>query len=217
MKRVKTQIVKQRSKEMTALIDTFDPYAGMEGQVQMAWVNTEISPDGRHIVGHTKNYTKILIPRYTAPTDDGGGALTEPLDDQLQGAKVEVKFVSVARWHIVGELLRVLVPPDNSHVRTAVEDEEVQIHTGKKKEGEEACGTCGGDSNKCSSSDGSGSNKATVTTQAAAAVKAPLDTSTSAGGAGNKLGWLWLLLAVLAVIIAVYCSAAQPVQEELAQ
>jgi hypothetical protein len=26
------------------------------------WVNTEVSDDGRHTVGHTKNYVKVLLP-----------------------------------------------------------------------------------------------------------------------------------------------------------
>lgn len=26
------------------------------------WVNSEMSDDGRHVVGHTKSYVKVLLP-----------------------------------------------------------------------------------------------------------------------------------------------------------
>jgi threonylcarbamoyladenosine tRNA methylthiotransferase CDKAL1 len=220
MKRVKTQIVKQRSKELTELIDTFRPYEGMEGGEHTAWVNTEISPDGRHIVGHTKNYTKVLIPRYTAPTDLGGGELEEPLDTELQGAKVAVKIVSTARWHVVATLLRVLVPPD---VLAAAKEpnDQVQIHTGNKRaaQGEEDCNTCGGDSNKCTSDKASAEPANVVAcddfhppTNAAPDLAKPGATSAVVTTADNKLGWWWLLLGFLSAVFAMYCAAVQPIQ-----
>ena len=107
MRRVPTDVVKDRSRRLTRMFESWFPYKGMEGQilkvgrlvgrlagmpfpcsfpfgsdsnfithyrsiplpilpslcdVSQVWTNTEVSDDGRHVVGHTKSYIKVLIP-----------------------------------------------------------------------------------------------------------------------------------------------------------
>lgn len=49
MKRVPTADVKKRSRELTTVFESFDPYAGMGGNVERVWV-TDIASDGIHLV-----------------------------------------------------------------------------------------------------------------------------------------------------------------------
>jgi hypothetical protein len=50
------------------------------------WFNTEVSDDGRHSVGHTKSYVKVLVP----------------LDGSLPGKSRWVDVHSCQRFHIEG-------------------------------------------------------------------------------------------------------------------
>jgi hypothetical protein len=86
MKRVHTKTAQLRSKELTEELLGYTPYKGMVGTRHRIWVNTEVSDDknGNYTVGHTKNYTKVLVPR----------------DDRLMGESVEVEVIKVFRWHI---------------------------------------------------------------------------------------------------------------------
>ncbi|RLN75311.1 hypothetical protein BBJ28_00023936, partial [Nothophytophthora sp. Chile5] len=67
----------------------FEPYTHLVGGTQKAWVNTEVSDDKKYTVAHTKNYTKVLLPR----------------DDSLIGCSVELRVLSAARFHITGEVI----------------------------------------------------------------------------------------------------------------
>ncbi|KAL4110475.1 hypothetical protein PRIC1_002166 [Phytophthora ramorum] len=84
MKRVPTQVVKNRSRKLTKLFETFEPYTHLVGTTQKVWVNTEVSDDKKYTVAHTKNYTKVLLPR----------------DDSLIGCTAEVSVLTAARFHI---------------------------------------------------------------------------------------------------------------------
>ncbi|KAH7492379.1 hypothetical protein KRP22_002057 [Phytophthora ramorum] len=89
MKRVPTQVVKNRSRKLTKLFETFEPYTHLVGTTQKVWVNTEVSDDKKYTVAHTKNYTKVLLPR----------------DDSLIGCTAEVSVLTAARFHITGEVI----------------------------------------------------------------------------------------------------------------
>ncbi|KAG3104925.1 Threonylcarbamoyladenosine tRNA methylthiotransferase [Phytophthora idaei] len=89
MKRVPTQVVKNRSRKLTKLFETFEPYTHHVGTTQKVWVNTEVSDDKKYTVAHTKNYTKVLLPR----------------DDSLIGCTAEVRVLTAARFHITGEVI----------------------------------------------------------------------------------------------------------------
>uniref|UniRef100_M4BZB9 Threonylcarbamoyladenosine tRNA methylthiotransferase n=1 Tax=Hyaloperonospora arabidopsidis (strain Emoy2) TaxID=559515 RepID=M4BZB9_HYAAE len=89
MKRVPTQVVKNRSRKLTKLFETFEPYTHLVNTTQKVWVNTEVSDDMKYTVAHTRNYTKVLLPR----------------DDALIGCAAEVRVLTAARFHITGEVV----------------------------------------------------------------------------------------------------------------
>ncbi|CAK7344837.1 unnamed protein product [Dovyalis caffra] len=91
MKKVPSNVVKQRSRELTSVFEAFDPYNGMEGRVERIWI-TDIATDGIHLVGHTKSYVQVLI---VAP-------------ESLLGASAIVKITSVGRWSVFGEVIEAL-------------------------------------------------------------------------------------------------------------
>ncbi|GLD92611.1 hypothetical protein PINS_up001190 [Pythium insidiosum] len=86
MRRVPTQVVKNRSRRLTKAFEVLAPYVKMVGTTQKVWINTELSDDQRFTVGHTKNYTKVLLPR----------------DDTLIGCTAMVEITTAARFHING-------------------------------------------------------------------------------------------------------------------
>ncbi|BBN00376.1 hypothetical protein Mp_1g28610 [Marchantia polymorpha subsp. ruderalis] len=86
MKRVPTAEVKKRSRQLTSVFESFNPYEGMEGKVERVWI-TDVAADGIHLVGHTKSYVQVLLPA----------------SDVLLGSNVDVKITSVGRWSVMGE------------------------------------------------------------------------------------------------------------------
>ncbi|KAK9110091.1 hypothetical protein Sjap_018151 [Stephania japonica] len=90
MKKVPSNVVKSRSRQLTAVFESFTPYDRMEGQVVRIWI-TEIATDGVHLVGHTKGYVQVLV---IAP-------------EFMLGTSTDVKITSVGRWSVFGELLEV--------------------------------------------------------------------------------------------------------------
>lgn len=49
MKKVPSNVVKNRSRELTAVFESFTPYTGMEGKVERIWI-TDVASDGVHLV-----------------------------------------------------------------------------------------------------------------------------------------------------------------------
>ncbi|KAK9713706.1 hypothetical protein RND81_06G045900 [Saponaria officinalis] len=96
MKKVPSAVVKKRSRELTAVFESFTPYNGMEGQIERIWI-TDVATDGVHLVGHTKGYIQVLVD---AP-------------ETLLGASAKVKITSVGRWSVFGQVLEVLNPYTN--------------------------------------------------------------------------------------------------------
>ena len=86
MKRIDTQVVKNRSRRLTKLFEEFTPYKHLPGKTLRVWFNTEISDDGAHSVGHDKSYVKVLVP----------------IDPQLPGKSRLVRIDSFQRFHVVG-------------------------------------------------------------------------------------------------------------------
>lgn len=93
MKKVPSTGVKRRSRELTTLFESFNPYQGMEGQIERIWI-TEIATDGIHLVGHTKGYVQVLV---IAP-------------DIMLGTSMHVRITSVGRWSIFGEVIESIEP-----------------------------------------------------------------------------------------------------------
>lgn len=101
MKKVPRSIVKQRSREITALVDSWsDSHVALVGTLQKCTV-VDVAADGKLLVGHTKGYIQVLLPK-DAP--DGSGS--------IMGCLVEARCLSASRWSIKGEVVRVLYRPD---------------------------------------------------------------------------------------------------------
>jgi threonylcarbamoyladenosine tRNA methylthiotransferase CDKAL1 len=92
MKRVHTATVKDRSRRLSALTQTFRPYDGLVGAVVACAAHAEVADGGARLVCHTKTYAKVLVP----------------FDRSLVGARFEVRIAAAHRWHVDGVVLRVL-------------------------------------------------------------------------------------------------------------
>ncbi|KAJ3323768.1 Threonylcarbamoyladenosine tRNA methylthiotransferase [Blyttiomyces sp. JEL0837] len=88
LKKLTSEVVKSRSREVTALFNTYFPYAACEGQIVNALV-TEVSSNGQHFVAHDKLYRQILVP----------------LDDKLLGTWVTVTIIRTGKFFLEGELV----------------------------------------------------------------------------------------------------------------
>nr|XP_022921188.1 threonylcarbamoyladenosine tRNA methylthiotransferase [Onthophagus taurus] len=85
MQRIPAQEVKQRTKKLTELFYSYEPYGHKVGEVQDILV-TEISHDNEHFVGHNKFYEQVLIPK----------------KDELMGKLVTVKIESATKFSMMG-------------------------------------------------------------------------------------------------------------------
>ncbi|KAF1774488.1 Methylthiotransferase/radical SAM-type protein [Phytophthora cactorum] len=125
MKRVPTQVVKNRSRKLTKLFETFD-------HTRTMW---------KYTVAHTKNYTKVLLPR----------------DDSLIGCTAEVRVLTAARFHIQIRTEGELSAADRAK---ALSKAKAGGHShGHDHEGDEdhhGEGGCCGGSGSCCSSGGDG-------------------------------------------------------------
>lgn len=128
MKKVPSNDVKKRSRELTSVFESFSPYQGMEGKVERIWV-TMIATDGVHLVGHTKGYIQVLV---IAP-------------DSMLGTSAVVRITSVGRWSVFGEVIegsvvvgeapkQISIVPQKEHRQNQVEEADCC--------GADSCGTC---------------------------------------------------------------------------
>jgi len=100
MKRIPTQDVKKRTKEITEFFHTYKPYENRLGKIYTVLV-TETSHDGNYYVGHNEFYEQILVPKRP----------------ELMGKMFQVKIVDSCKFSMTGELLE-----DTSVVRPAPAD-----------------------------------------------------------------------------------------------
>ncbi|TDH73617.1 hypothetical protein CCR75_004738 [Bremia lactucae] len=163
MKRVPTQVVKDRSRRLTKLFETFDPYSHMVGRTFKVWVNTEVSDDKKYTVAHTKNYTKVLFSR----------------DDSLIGCTAEVHVLTAARFHVIGKVLsrthsvndaaaaiRKQICTEASYLSAVVRSglmtktnlSNNHVHTSKGEYDDLVNESCGNDGRSCCSINGNGKN-----------------------------------------------------------
>ena len=63
MKRVPTQEVKQRTKQLTDLFHSYEPYRKRVGQKYQVLV-TEIAHDKNHYVGHNEFYEQVSLDHF---------------------------------------------------------------------------------------------------------------------------------------------------------
>ena len=88
-------VKKARTRRLTALVESFDPYTHLVGSKDVCIWITEKAADGSHLVGHTENYTQVLV------TDDNGSG------GSLLGCVARVDIVKSSRWSVHGVLRKV--------------------------------------------------------------------------------------------------------------
>lgn len=88
MEKIPAKQVKKRTKKLTDLFNSYEPYNGRVGETYTALV-TEISHDRQHYVGHNKFYEQILLP----------------MKEKLLGKSVRVKITGATKFSMIGEIL----------------------------------------------------------------------------------------------------------------
>lgn len=88
MPRIPAQDVKKRTKTLTDLFYSYEPYGHKIGEIQEVLV-TEISHDKKHYVGHNKFYEQVLLP----------------MDKEYMGKLVKVKIVETGKFSMMGRPL----------------------------------------------------------------------------------------------------------------
>jgi threonylcarbamoyladenosine tRNA methylthiotransferase CDKAL1 len=91
--RIPAQEVKRRTKKLTELFYTYQPYNEKLGEIQEVLV-TEVSHDKQYFVGHNKFYEQVLIP----------------MNQKYMGKLVTVKIVSATKFSMTGEPMSKIMP-----------------------------------------------------------------------------------------------------------
>jgi threonylcarbamoyladenosine tRNA methylthiotransferase CDKAL1 len=91
MTKVPTKIVKARSSEITRVFESYTTNEYLLGQVVHVWFDLpdESSMKHKQSVGHTKNYTKVIVP----------------MTEDIGGQQRRVKITSIHKWDVRGEIL----------------------------------------------------------------------------------------------------------------
>lgn len=88
MERIPANLVKVRTKKLTDLFNSYEPYAHKIGEMQTVLV-TEISHDKLHYVGHNKFYEQVLLP----------------MRENLLGKSVNVRICSATKFSMLAEIV----------------------------------------------------------------------------------------------------------------
>jgi len=88
MKRIPTQDVKKRTKQIAEFFQTYKPYENRQGKIYTVLV-TETSHDGNYYVGHNEFYEQILVPKRP----------------ELMGKMFQVKIIDSCKFSMTGQLL----------------------------------------------------------------------------------------------------------------
>ncbi|MBS1889697.1 MAG: hypothetical protein JST59_00260 [Actinobacteria bacterium] len=63
MEKLPTNIVKERSSRITKVFHSIDKFSRMVGGEYRVWINEKETNKGvTSLVGHTKNYVKVILP-----------------------------------------------------------------------------------------------------------------------------------------------------------
>lgn len=109
MPRIPANLVKKRTKRLTDLFNSYEPYTNKVGESHTVLV-TEISHDKKHYVGHNKFYEQVLLP----------------METDLLGKAVNVRIVSATKFSMLAEIIDareewkkctkdILVPPSENY------------------------------------------------------------------------------------------------------
>eukprot|EP00698_Gefionella_okellyi_P008045 TRINITY_DN1979_c0_g1_i3.p1 TRINITY_DN1979_c0_g1~~TRINITY_DN1979_c0_g1_i3.p1 ORF type:complete len:587 (+),score=84.39 TRINITY_DN1979_c0_g1_i3:68-1762(+) len=124
MKRTATRVVKDRSRMLTRLFDSYSTLQNLVGTQQRVWI-TEIATDGHNFAGHTKGYVQVLVdPQYCS-----------------MGAVVECEIVSASKFSVVGRVLQAsaAVQPPPRHSTRVQSGEAVSTETAPATPAPAAC------------------------------------------------------------------------------
>ncbi|XP_074642807.1 threonylcarbamoyladenosine tRNA methylthiotransferase-like [Tubulanus polymorphus] len=88
MPRVPPPEVKQRTKAVSELFQSYKPYEHKLGEKQRVLV-TEVSHDGQYYVGHNKYYDQVLVPK----------------DENLMGKMMDIVVIETGKHYLKGQLI----------------------------------------------------------------------------------------------------------------
>ncbi|KAI8826000.1 uncharacterized protein EV422DRAFT_563815 [Fimicolochytrium jonesii] len=108
--RLSTDVVKNRSRKLTKLFESYTTTADMLNSYHEILI-TDRSGDGKNFIGHNKAYMQVLVP--------AGG--------HIMGKIALVRILSVSKWSLMGEVVRTLKRwgdgSDGTHASTPVPTE----------------------------------------------------------------------------------------------
>ena len=105
MRRVATHIVKERTRDLTAVFKSYAlPHAHLVGTQQRV-LATDVASDKKHLVAHTKGYVQVLLP----------------LRHELLGCTLLVAITESGKFYVRGDVLRVLVAAPTGDAEGAAE------------------------------------------------------------------------------------------------
>lgn len=84
--RIPAKDVKQRTKKLTELFYSYQPYDYKIGEIQDVLV-TELSHDKKYYVGHNKFYEQVLLP----------------LNEEFLGKLVQVQIIQASKFSMIGK------------------------------------------------------------------------------------------------------------------
>lgn len=88
MDRIPAHLVKERTKELTELFNSYFPYANRTGEEQEVLV-TDISHDKKYYVAHNISYEQVLVPK----------------QDNLMGKLIKVIIYETSKFSMKGKLI----------------------------------------------------------------------------------------------------------------
>lgn len=91
MKPIDSKVKKSRSKAITQLFESYKDMHHMKDKEERVWISEweNNKKSGKVLVGHTRNYSKVLIP----------------YREDLLGRQVIMRFTKTFKWHIEGEVI----------------------------------------------------------------------------------------------------------------
>jgi threonylcarbamoyladenosine tRNA methylthiotransferase CDKAL1 len=217
MIKIPTYTVKERSREVTTLVDSWlNSYSHLVGTQQRVSI-VDVAADGRRLVGHTKGFIQVLID----PADGNEMGLEEK---SLMGSVALVEVKSATRWSVTGRVKQVIFHPSSRDFnlnQSSKEGGEVIMNSKGSAARRRAasalssktepstqvqpsssfchCGStcqssgCGSESCACSTS------AETADTEPRQSCSDPVKMSLKSG----LLQWQWLLAALLSLILAI--------------
>ena len=109
MRRVPTNKVKDRSRELTKLFHSYSPYTDKNGEIQTVLV-TELSHDGQYFVGHNKFYDQVSVHMLFTECGCRGYRYSlvqvlVPKEEAFLGKMIQVKIFETGKHFMKGSVL----------------------------------------------------------------------------------------------------------------